>query len=109
MMVFYTNWFLMKGFSGATYCTPFIFIRPERKGDVGLLEHEKTHVKQFWKNPLMFLWYVFSKKARYAYELEAYRVQMKYSPERVYGFASTLATKYGLNLPIEKVLADLRA
>lgn len=27
---------------------PFIFIRPKYKGDVGLLEHEKTHVAQWW-------------------------------------------------------------
>lgn len=105
--VFYTNWLLMKGFSGATYCTPFIFIRPERKGDEGLLEHEKTHVRQFWRNPFMFLWYVFSKQARYQYELEAYRVQLRYSPHRLYGYAVTLATKYGLDLSIEAVKFDL--
>ncbi len=27
---------------------PFIFIRPKYRGDIGLLEHEKTHIAQWW-------------------------------------------------------------
>lgn len=107
-MIFYTNWFLLKRFSAATWCSPFIFIRPSRKGDVGLLEHEKVHVKQFWRNPLMCFWYVLSKKARFEYEVEAYKVQATHNPEKLEDYAEALATKYGLNITKEQALAALK-
>lgn len=104
---FYTNWFIPSKFQAMTY-GPLIFIRPSRKGDVGLLEHEKTHVKQFWHNPLFGLWYLFSKKARFGYEVEAYKVQSTYHPERVEAYAEALATKYGLDVTKEQALAALK-
>jgi Domain of unknown function (DUF4157) len=108
-MVFYTNWMVPKGFAAFTLGW-FIFIRPNRKGDEGLLAHEQVHVAQFKREPIMF-WpkYLLSKKARYAYELEAYRVQLRYRPDRLDAYAEALATKYRLNLPIDFVREELLA
>ena len=106
--VFYTNWMVLPASTGTTY-GPFIFIRPSAKDNVGMLEHEKTHVAQFWKNPLMGLFYLLSSKARLKYELEAYRVQVKYQPERLDGFAWALAHNYRLGITVEEAKALLSA
>lgn len=104
---FYTNWFVPARFAAMTY-GPFIFIRPDRKGDVGLLEHEKVHVAQFWRNPLFGLAYLFLKKARFAYEVEAYRVQAVYHPEKIDAYAQALATLYGLDVSQDEALTALK-
>ena len=106
--VFYTNWLIQSKFTAETY-GPFIFIRPRAKDDVGLLEHEKTHVKQFWRSWGTFgLAYFFSKTARLRYEAEAYREQLKYSPGKEDLYASFLVTKYNLGITQEQALAALR-
>ena len=80
-----------------------IFIKEAYKDDVGLLEHEKTHVKQFWKNPLIFgLKYLLSKTFRLRVEIEAYKVQMKYSkPGSEVTFANYIISKYNLGLTVD--------
>jgi hypothetical protein len=106
--VFYTNKFIADRFAAETY-GPFIFIRPEKKGDVGLLEHEKVHVKQFWRTCGLFaIPYWLSAKARVKYEVEAYREQLKYSPGKEALFASYLATRYGAALSQNEALALLK-
>jgi hypothetical protein len=104
--VFYTDSIIQSKFSGQTY-GPFIFIRPSKRSDIGLLEHEKVHVKQFWSNPLFGLWYLFSKKSRAKFEAEAYCVQLKYSPGKEDIFANHLATKYNLGISHAEALAML--
>jgi hypothetical protein len=106
--VFYTNWFIPARFGADTY-GPFVFVRPKYKGtDEGLLQHELTHVKQFWRNPLFGLAYFFSKNARYKYELEAYRVQLKcYPDDRSTQFAWYLANNYKLDITAAKAKVDL--
>lgn len=99
LVIFYTNWLIPGKFSAMTY-GPFIFIRPTRKGDAGLVAHEQTHVKQFWRNPLFGLWYLFSKKARLGYELEAYKAQLPHDPSRLNALAEALANRYGLGLSV---------
>jgi len=106
-MVFYTNWFIPAKFSAVTY-GPFIFIRPTKREDIGLLAHEKTHVKQFWRNPLFGLFYLLSSKARLKYEVEAYREQLKYHPDRLDAFATSLATKYNLGITKEAAASLLK-
>lgn len=107
-MIFYTNWFIPARFAATTY-GPFIFIRPTKRGDAGLLAHEQVHVKQFWRNPFMFLPYFFSKKARLRYEAEAYRVQLPYyTDDRTEVFATILETKYKLGITHEEALAALK-
>jgi hypothetical protein len=105
--VFYTNRCIAPRFAAETY-GPFIFVRPSYSLDVGLIEHEKTHVKQFWKNPLFGLFYMFSKKSRFAYEAEAYRTQLKYNPGREELYASFLVKNYNLGITQDQALAALK-
>lgn len=109
-IVFYTNWFIPKKFSGMTY--GFIaFIRPHLFDDVGLLAHESTHIKQWWRSfglgPFLYL---LSKNYRLKWEVEAYRAQLAVLPETLrWGaaqkFASSLSTKYRLGIPFEAAFA----
>lgn len=97
--VFYTNRFIPKKYDALTVLC-FILIRPEHKDSVGLLEHEKTHVKQFWRGwgigyGVRYRW---SKKARLAYEVEAYRTQLQHQPHAAVAFARYLATNYNLDI-----------
>lgn len=104
--VFYTNWCIPSRFAGSTY-GPFVFIRPTKREDAGLLAHELTHVKQFWHNPLFGLFYLLSKKSRFKYEAEAYRVQLAYYPDRLEALATILATKYKLDITVDEARAAL--
>lgn len=96
--LFYTDKFIKERFAGYTVGI-FIFIRPAYKDDRGLLEHEKTHVRQNL-NPRK--WFM-SKLDR---EVEAYKEQLKWYPKdspgqkewRIKLFAGYIATKYGLNI-----------
>jgi hypothetical protein len=106
-IVIYTDRLIPARFAGYTV-GPIILIRPANRGDVGLLEHEKTHVRQFWRNPLFGLVYLLSKRARLRYEAEAYRVQLKYNPDRLALYAHFLATKYKLDITEEEALAVLK-
>jgi hypothetical protein len=106
-MVIFTDNFIPAKFAGYTY-GPISFIRPKYKDDTGLIEHEKTHQKQFWNTlGLAILFYTFSSTSRYKYELEAYRVQLKYSPGAVDKFALMLATCYNVNVTEAQARADL--
>lgn len=105
-MAFYTNWFIPKRFAATTY-GPFIFIRPEKKSDAGLLAHEQTHVRQFWRNPFFGIAYCLSKEARLKYEVEAYREQLKFSPDKADAFALALSTKYGLDITKDEAFVRL--
>lgn len=97
-LIFYTNKFVPSRFAAVTY-GPIILIRPAYKNDIGLLEHEKIHVKQFWRTfGLTGLFYLFSKKYRLDCEIEAYKEQLKYSPGREELYATFISTKY--NIPI---------
>ena len=100
-MILYWTWPIPKRFAAATY-GPFIFIRPEKKDDAGLLAHEQTHVAQFWSNPFFGIAYWLSKKSRLKYEAEAYRAQLAFYPERLDVLALALATKYGLGITFDQ-------
>ena len=99
--VFYTNRIIPARFAGITI-GPFVFIRPEYKADVGLLNHELVHVKQFWKNPLMGLLYQFSKTHRLHYEAEAYNTQLNHAPNNLDRFAGFLVTNYNLQITLDQ-------
>ncbi len=106
-MIIFTDSFIPTRFAGYTI-GPFNLIRPKYKNDIGLIEHEKTHSKQFWNTlGVAMLLYTFSKTYRYKYELEAYRVQLKYSPDAAAKFANMLANCYNLQISETKALADL--
>jgi len=100
-LVFYTNFSIPKRFAAHTR-GPFVFIRPEHRGDTGLLSHELTHVKQWYKNPAFGLFYRFSKKFRLNSEVQAYREQLKHSPNSVDLFAQYISEKYDLDISVDE-------
>jgi len=107
--VIYTDRFIPNRFAAYEF-GPFVFIRPKYKNDLGLLHHELTHVRQFWRNPLMGLFYTFSKKSRAYYEIQAYRVQLKFYPDdRSEMFAKYLVDNYNLDLNLDQARAALLA
>ena len=109
-MVIYTDRFVSKGFAGSTIWF-IILIRPKYRSDVGLLEHERIHVKQFWRTLGLFsILYFINAKYRYKSELEAYKVQLTHSTNRTASankFAVFLATKYRLKITQERAYNDL--
>lgn len=107
-MIFYTNRLVPTGFAAITL-GPLIFIRSKYRDDVGLRRHEETHRAQCYRSfGLAPLLYLVSKKHRLAQEVEAYRVQLQYSPGCEALFASFLATKYRLNISVSQATALLR-
>lgn len=108
-MVFYTARFVQPGFA-ATTRGPLIFIRPEYRQDIGLLEHERVHVRQ-WLRTLGThgIWYALSKAYRLRSEAEAYREQARHYPDdRRPLFAEFIAYNYDLDITPEAALARLR-
>ena len=90
---------------------PMIFIRPKYKDDVGIHAHEQMHVKQAWQNiiPQIYaLRYAFSKSYRLACEVEAYKEQMKHSPESATQYAQFISEDYGLSITQPEALALLQ-
>ena len=87
-------------FSGYTI-GPIILIRPAKKGDAGLLAHEKVHVAQFWRSlgilPLLSL---FVPSLKLKFEVEAYRKQLEFNPDSALVFAGFISTKYGLSITV---------
>lgn len=75
-MIIATN-LLPKGFS-ACCLWPFIFVRPEHRNDIALIEHELVHYKeQKWITPVWVLFYLASRKFRLAAEVRAYARQIE--------------------------------
>ena len=104
---FYTDLFIPARFGGITYGI-FIFLRPKYKNDNGILQHELTHVRQFYRNPLFGLWYQFSAKDRLKYEAEAYKVQLAYYTEDKKSlFAQYLVNNYNLGITYDQAIAAL--
>lgn len=61
-----------KGFS-AYSLWPFIFVRPEHRSNIALIEHELVHYReQAWIMPVWVLLYLVSRKFRLAAEVRAY-------------------------------------
>ena len=104
---FVTDWFIPKRF-GAVTIAFIILIRPKYKNDIGLFEHEKVHVHQFWRSLGLFgLMYRFSKKKRLQYEVEAYRKQLEYETNKKASkkiFADFIANNYNLNITSKEAL-----
>lgn len=77
-------------------------VRPEFIHDTGLIEHEKVHVKQFWRTlGLNGLFYLLSKKKRLQYEVEAFHKQLEFAHDRDAAkelFSTYLVSNYNLNI-----------
>ena len=90
---------------------PIVLIEETVKEDIGLIAHESIHGKQAYTYPFIsgFL-YLFSKKFRYKMEVEGYKEQLKYCPDRLVclsRFAKSLSTKYNEDVTEAKALSDL--
>ena len=65
------------GFS-ACALWPFIFVLPEERCNIPLIEHEMVHYReQAWVMPLWVFLYLMSKRFRLAAEARAYRRQIE--------------------------------
>jgi hypothetical protein len=87
----------------------FIRVKPKYKSDRGLLEHEKTHVRQWiFTLGLHSLLYLFSSKYKLYSEIQAYREQLKwYSKDNTELFATYICERYNLKADKEEVLKRL--
>lgn len=94
-------------FAGRSYGM-FIAIKPWHEENDGLLQHELQHVKQFRDDPFLFPFkYLFSKKWRCGYEVDAYKISIRYGmPIRT--AASYLSSMYGLDLTMAEAEGLLR-
>ncbi|MCP3023252.1 hypothetical protein [Cupriavidus basilensis] len=86
---------------------PLVLVRPG--ASPGLIAHEKTHVRQFWRwLGTSGLVYQFSRKWRQRFEVEAYRAQLAVAgPAQAQHFAESLATKYDLAITEQEALTLL--
>jgi len=109
-LVFYTD-SLPVG-TGGEARGPVVRIRKKYEGtDSGILAHELTHVKQFYRCGLVLhsLRYRFSKAYRLWAEVQAYREQLKhYTDDRKKAFALYIVTGYDLfNLTAASSVDDI--
>ncbi len=107
-LVLYTERMIPARFAGFTIGA-LVLIRPFYRDDAGLLVHELTHVKQFWRSlGLSLLLYQLSKTWRLRFEVEAYRAQMAcYPDDRSVLFAGFLVTRYGLKITQDEAVQML--
>ena len=76
VMIVSTN-LIPEGFSACSLW-PFIFVRPEHRSDIALIEHELVHYReQAWIMPVWVLLYLVSRKFRFAAEIRAYTRQIE--------------------------------
>lgn len=109
-MIFYTNFGIPKQHQACTR-GPIIFIRPEYRGDRGLLEHEKVHRRQWLRTVgLHSLLYLFVEDYRLHAEVEAFREQAKHYPDdRMPRFAQLLASNYRIDITEDEALDALKS
>jgi len=84
-----------------------VWIREPYRGDKGLLEHEKMHVRQSYLGLFIIhqLAYTFSKWYRLQCEVQAYKEQLKhYDDDRSEMFAGFIANHYNLDVTQEEAL-----
>lgn len=94
-----TRWLVPRRFDGISL-GPIVLLRPGMSA--GLLAHELTHVRQFWRRPFTHApRYLLSRAYRQACEVEAYRAQLRVAgatPSRIAALARHLATHYRLGI-----------
>jgi hypothetical protein len=88
---------------------PIVLIRPHQMRNRGLLEHERVHVRQFWRTlGLIGLGRLISKRYRLACEVEAYREQLKWTGmHQATVYAYYLCRNYGLRITHEQAMKEL--
>lgn len=91
-----------------------VYIKSGYERDTGLLEHELTHVKQFYRYLGLFYCILrLFKKGRLKFEVEAYKKQLQYclpseKEELVETFAGYLSSWYDLDITKEEAVKLLQ-
>ncbi len=107
-LVIYTER-LSKGVAALSISPCFVLVRESKRDDVGLIQHEFHHIKQFWKNPFTPFIYLLSSSFRFKIEVEAYVVQNRFNAtDRLPLYASFLAKNYRLKFTEKEALEALR-
>jgi hypothetical protein len=109
-MIFFTNFGIPKQYDGCTR-GPFIFIRPEYSENYGLIEHEKVHVKQFWRTfGFHVIFSLLSSKYRLRSEIEAYKRQMDVIGDKtdpsIARVAKMLHENYNLKFSLQEIIDE---
>jgi hypothetical protein len=87
-----------------------IRIRPKYCNDEPLKLHELHHIRMWWKHGLIGrLLYRYNRKYRLNEEIEAYKIQLKYSPQDFERFVTAICTKYNLNVTPEEIRLRLKS
>ncbi len=98
----------LKRNGGVTF-GPLVLLKKRYEGDTsaaaaGLIAHELTHVRQFYRTcGLNGPRYLFA-RWRLAYEVEAYRAELRHEPDAASVFAHCLANRYGLGITESEAL-----
>ena len=105
-MIIYPRWFPVAGFTPLPW---LMFIRKDCKGNEPLLIHEKVHQRQMREDWTIVFWmrYLFSRKWRMQYEVEAYKAQIR-AGASLDGCANHLANMYYLNITTEQAKSLLK-
>lgn len=104
--LFYSD--LLKRNGGVTF-GPLILLKKKYRGDAsaaatGLIEHELTHARQFYRTcGLNGPRYLFA-RWRLAYEVEAYKAELRYAPDAAAAFARCIANRYRLDITESEAL-----
>jgi hypothetical protein len=108
MLIVHTR--LLLWASGMTVTPRLIVLRPECRGDAGLLAHEQVHAAQMRRDGLLRFWWRYgsSRRHRLAYEVEAYRVSIAHGCS-IGRAARTLATGYWLGITEQQARQALLA
>jgi hypothetical protein len=95
-MIFYPRYLFAAGFTPLPW---LMFIRKDCKGDEPLHQHEKVHQRQMREDGTIVFWvkYLFSRKCRMKYEIEAYKCQIA-NGASLDGCARNLASMYYLGI-----------
>lgn len=80
-----------------------MFIRADYKDDAPLIKHEQTHQQQMRNDGVLVFWakYLFNRKCRQAYEVEAYKVQIA-AGANIDLCAGYLASMYYLSITVDQ-------
>lgn len=110
--------FPLSSFSGFTP-GPVVFLRKSVRGaayEADLIRHERTHVRQFWRNPLRYCFgYLLSRRIRAELEIEAfanevlpYRSTASYST-RLLAVSHLLSELYRTGLSVHECFERIQA
>ena len=97
-MIIYTDRFIPAGFDAHAIFAPLILIRPNRRGDAGIIAHERRHAKDVWLCGWLIcgLLYLLSRRFRCWFEVRGYREEIRINPDRLLWAAESLANDYKL-------------